>query len=64
MTGSESIDHAAHESSSLQGRELFIHFPSGMGQSKLKVPFASTGTGRNLNSVGKLADMAARIANA
>jgi uncharacterized protein (DUF1697 family) len=29
-----------------------------MGQSKLKVPFASEGTGRNLNTVRKLIEMA------
>ena len=42
----------------LDGRELFIHFPDGMGSSKLRVPFAATGTGRNLNTVVKLAEMA------
>ncbi|MFN0097383.1 MAG: DUF1697 domain-containing protein [Gemmatimonadaceae bacterium] len=38
----------------LIGRELFIHFPDGMGQSKLKIPFADLGTGRNLNTVRAL----------
>lgn len=42
----------------LQGREIFIHFPDGMGQSKLKIPFADIGTGRNLNTVRKLVEMA------
>lgn len=42
----------------LQGRELFIHYPDGMGQSKLKLPFQKTGTGRNLNTTRKLAAMA------
>jgi uncharacterized protein (DUF1697 family) len=42
----------------LDGRELFIHFPDGMGQSKLRVPFAAIGTGRNLNTVVRLAAMA------
>ena len=36
------------------GRHLFIHFPNGMGQSKLKLPFQKTGTARNLNTVRKL----------
>lgn len=36
------------------GREVFVHYPDGMGQSKLKLPFASTATGRNLNTVQKL----------
>lgn len=42
----------------LSGREIFIHFPDGMGNSKLRLSFTKTGTGRNLNSVKKLAQMA------
>jgi uncharacterized protein (DUF1697 family) len=42
----------------LHGRELYVHFPDGQGQSKLKVPFADEGTGRNLNTVRKLLEMA------
>lgn len=39
-------------------RELYLHYPKGMGQSKLKVPGAKLGTARNLNTVAKLAAMA------
>ena len=46
----------------LRGRELFIHFPDGQGQSRLKIPFAKTGTGRNLNTVQKLVTMAEALA--
>jgi uncharacterized protein (DUF1697 family) len=42
----------------LHGRELFVHFPDGMGASKLKLPFADIGTGRNLNTVRTLLAMA------
>lgn len=42
----------------LVGRELFIHYPDGIGQSKLKAPFADQGTGRNLNTVRALLAMA------
>jgi uncharacterized protein (DUF1697 family) len=42
----------------LTGREVFIHYPDGMGRSKLRIPFAKTGTGRNLNTVETLATMA------
>jgi uncharacterized protein (DUF1697 family) len=42
----------------LHGRELYVHFPEGQGKSKLKVPFADVGTGRNLNTVRKLLEMA------
>ena len=48
----------ANERLALHGRELFIHFPDGMGQSKLKIPFAEVGTGRNLNTVRALVAMA------
>jgi uncharacterized protein (DUF1697 family) len=39
------------------GREIFIHYPDGMGRSKLRIPFAKTGTGRNLNTVRKLLEL-------
>lgn len=42
----------------LRGRELFIHFPDGMGRSKLKIPFANVGTGRNLNTIRALIALA------
>lgn len=38
--------------------ELFIHYPSGMGRSRLRLPAASDGTARNLNTVARLAAMA------
>ncbi|RFU48402.1 DUF1697 domain-containing protein [Paraburkholderia sp. DHOC27] len=37
-------------------RELYVHYPNGIGQSKLKIPAASTGTARNMNTVAKLAE--------
>ncbi|MBI3893163.1 MAG: DUF1697 domain-containing protein [Candidatus Wallbacteria bacterium] len=46
------------EELALDGREVLIHFPEGMGRSKLKVPFAKLGTGRNLSTVTQLAAMA------
>ena len=39
-------------------REIYVHFPSGMGRSRLKFPAQSDGTARNMNSVSKLAAMA------
>ena len=49
------------EELALRGRELFIHFPDGIGRSKLKVPFQTIGTGRNLNTTKKLAEMVQAI---
>lgn len=46
------------EKISLGAREIYIHYPAGMGQSKLRLPAQDTGTMRNLNTVSKLADMA------
>lgn len=42
----------------LGARELYVHYPNGMGRSKLKIPAAKDGTARNLNTVAKLAEMA------
>ena len=40
-------------------REIFVHYPSGQGESRLVIPAAKAGTGRNMNTVAKLAEMAA-----
>jgi uncharacterized protein (DUF1697 family) len=45
----------------LEGREVFIHYPEGMGRSKLKLPLSEPATGRNLNTVVKLAALAAEL---
>jgi uncharacterized protein (DUF1697 family) len=39
-------------------REIYVHYPDGMGRSKLRIPAASDGTARNMNTVAKLAAMA------
>jgi uncharacterized protein (DUF1697 family) len=41
-------------------REVYVHYPDGMGKSKLSLPAAKYGTNRNLNTVSKLADLASR----
>ena len=40
-------------------REIYIWYPQGMGQSKLKLPVAQQGTARNMNTVAALAGLAA-----
>ncbi|WP_306258899.1 DUF1697 domain-containing protein [Pararhizobium sp. IMCC21322] len=42
----------------LGAQELYIHYGEGMGQSKLKIPAAQSGTSRNMNTVAKLVKMA------
>ena len=39
-------------------REIYVHYPDGQGDSKLKIPAARAGTARNLNTVVKLAEWA------
>ena len=50
------------EELAVRGRELFVHYPNGMGRSKLKVPLWNVGTSRNLNTVVKLAAMTRALA--
>ena len=42
-------------------REIYVHYGDGMGQSKLVIPAAKTGTARNLNTVATLAKMATEL---
>jgi uncharacterized protein (DUF1697 family) len=46
------------ETMRLGKREIYVHYPSGMGWSKLKIPAARLGTARNINTVTKLTEMA------
>jgi uncharacterized protein (DUF1697 family) len=55
------VKAAGGEQLALRGRELFVHYPQGQGPSRLAVPFADLGTGRNLNTVAKLASMAREL---
>jgi len=41
-------------------REIYVHYPKGMGQSKLRIPTATLGTARNLNTVAKLVEISSR----
>ncbi|MGG7579005.1 DUF1697 domain-containing protein [Rhizobium sp. Nf11,1] len=47
------------EEAKLAGREIYVHYPNGSGRSKLKLPALKPGTSRNLNTVRKLAELAA-----
>lgn len=49
-----------HEEIRLGRREIYVFYPDGMGQSKLKIPGAASGTARNLNTVAKLVAMSTR----
>ena len=59
----DALDRAtgrSDEKMSVGDKEIFVHYPSGMGRSKLKILAAKTGTARNMNTVAKLAEMASK----
>jgi uncharacterized protein (DUF1697 family) len=49
---------ATDEQMALGAREIYVHYPSGMGRSKLRIPAGKPGTARNMNTVAKLAELA------
>jgi len=50
------------EEMALGKREIYIRYTDhGMADSKLKIPAGKTGTARNMNTVAKLAEMAAKL---
>ena len=52
---------AKDEQLQLDVREIYVHYGSEMGRSKLKIPAAKSGTARNMNTVAKLADMVSKL---
>ena len=53
------VSGRANEEIAKGRRELYVFYPQGQGSSKLKLPVVKTGTARNINTVAKLAEMAA-----
>jgi uncharacterized protein (DUF1697 family) len=53
--------NVADERLALGRREIYVHYPSGQGPSKLRIPAAAKGTARNMNTVAKLAQLAKEI---
>ena len=54
----ESARNLSDERMALGRREIYVAYPSGMGQSKLRIPAAAKGTARNMNTITKLAELA------
>jgi uncharacterized protein (DUF1697 family) len=52
---------ATTEEMRLGRREIYVHYPDGQAGSKLKIPAARAGTARNMNTVAKLAELAAEL---
>ncbi len=61
----DAADHAKNvvdERMALGAREIYVHYPHGQGQSRLAIPAAVKGTARNMNTVGRLAELAKELA--
>jgi uncharacterized protein (DUF1697 family) len=59
----DALKHASgrrDEKMHLGKREIYVHYPGGMGTSRLTIPAARAGTARNMNTVAKLVEIAAR----
>ena len=54
--------HRTVEEIALGTREIYVHYPEGMGRSRLVIAAASAGTARNINTVARLAEMIAEKA--
>jgi uncharacterized protein (DUF1697 family) len=57
----KSLSGQRDEEVRLGTREIYVRYGSGMGTSKLKIPAARAGTARNMNTIAKLASMAAEL---
>jgi len=55
----ERATNVRNERLALGVREIYVAYGDGMADSKLKIPAATVGTARNMNTVAKLAAMAA-----
>ncbi len=55
----KTITGRQNEDIALGKREIYVHYGDGMADSKLKIPAATPGTARNINTVTKLVAMAA-----
>ena len=60
----DTIDKASgrtDERIALGRREIYVHYPSGQGRSKLALAASKHGTARNMNTVAKIAQLAAEL---
>jgi uncharacterized protein (DUF1697 family) len=60
----DALAHAVgrrNEEIRLGEREVYVHYPDGMARTKLTIPAVKNGTMRNMNTVAKLAEMAASL---
>ena len=57
----ETIQGRNDEEVRLGKREIYVTYGAGIGRSKLEIPAGAKGTARNINTIAKLAELAAAI---
>lgn len=55
------VTHRVREELRLGTREIYVYYPDNMGEAKIRIPAGKSGTARNMNTVAKLAEMAAAL---
>ncbi|MEL7447865.1 MAG: DUF1697 domain-containing protein [Pseudomonadota bacterium] len=50
--------HRQDEQMATGQRVIYVHYPSGMGRSRLSIPAAADGTARNMNTLRKMLEIA------
>lgn len=60
----DAIKGRENEELRLGTREIYVRYPSGQGRSRLLIPAARDGTARNMNTIARMAAMAAGEASA
>jgi uncharacterized protein (DUF1697 family) len=58
----QTAKNISDERLALGRREIYVHYPSGLGRSKLRLAGTATGTARNMNTVAKVAALAREMA--
>lgn len=58
----DSVTGIKNEQLRLGNRALFVLYPDGLANTRLRIPGEKRGTARNMNTVAKLAEMAAAVA--
>ena len=57
----ETVSQQGDERLALGEREIYVAYGAGMADSRLRIPAGEAGTGRNMNTVARLAAMAAAL---
>jgi uncharacterized protein (DUF1697 family) len=57
----ENIKYQKDEIIAIGNREIYVHYGDGMGSSRLSIPAAKIGTGRNINTLNKMLELAKNL---